>query len=150
MLPTRRQLRNRHGGYARALINLVAPLAAHAATDTHTTDTGQLDLFGPAASGAAAAPIGPDPEGLRRAGFHETDIEALQWAFKEIYRSGNPRRRTLEALRSDPKAAGPVLELIESLERIDRGVLGRYREGLREVFLRQGMERIRGEVASVR
>jgi UDP-N-acetylglucosamine acyltransferase len=89
-------------------------------------------------------------EGLRRAGFVESDIEALQWAFKEIYRSGNPRRRTLEVLRSDPKASGPVLELIESLERIDRGVLGRYREGLREAFLRQGMERIRGEVASAR
>lgn len=68
MHPTRRQLRNRHGDYARALINLVAPLAAAAATDTHAADTGQLDLFSLAASGAVGVPIGPDSEGLRDAG----------------------------------------------------------------------------------
>ena len=72
MHPTRRQLRNRHGDYARAILNLVAPLASQEATATHATDTaGQLDLFSAAgpASGAAAMPIGPDPEGLRRAGM---------------------------------------------------------------------------------
>jgi hypothetical protein len=65
--PTRRQLRNRHGGHARAILNLVAPLAASVATDTRATDTaGQLDLFSSlAASGAVVPPIGPDPEGLR-------------------------------------------------------------------------------------
>ena len=67
-----RPLRSRQGGYARAIVNLVAPLAPRlaAATDTHVADTaGQPDLFGPGpASGAAGALIGPAASGLRGAG----------------------------------------------------------------------------------
>jgi len=76
--------------------------------------------------------------GLRRAGFEEAQIESLQHAFREIYRSGNPRRATLDALKADPGQAGVVLELVESLERTGQGLKGRYRESLRAEFADQG------------
>ncbi len=83
--------------------------------------------------------------GLRREGFSEADIESLRWAHREIYRSGNPRRSTLQRLREHPNATPVVIELVEFLENIERGSHGRYRECLREEQFRQGTQRILGE-----
>lgn len=85
-------------------------------------------------------------EGMRRAGFDEQQIDTVQWAYKEIYRSGNPRTRTLAALRQSERCNAEVLQLIEFLERRERGHHGRYRESLRDEFRRRGMQRILGEV----
>jgi UDP-N-acetylglucosamine acyltransferase len=82
--------------------------------------------------------------GLSRAGFSEDDVEALRVAFRRIYRSGLPRARSLELLRSDPEATPHVLQLVESLERTEQGAKGRYREILRVEFARLGQERIYG------
>lgn len=82
--------------------------------------------------------------GLARAGFAEDDIESLRVAFRRIFRSGLPRARSLELMRSDPEASPHVLQLVEALERTERGAKGRYRESLREEFARLGQERIYG------
>jgi hypothetical protein len=78
MHPHRSLLRDRHGGRARALFTLVAPLGAEApaaaSTDMRTTDTaGQLPLFAAAgpASGAVAAPIGLQ----QHAGLRPGDVD---------------------------------------------------------------------------
>jgi UDP-N-acetylglucosamine acyltransferase len=83
--------------------------------------------------------------GLQRAGFSEQDIESLHAAFRMIYRSGNPRQRTLENLRAQAPSE-VVLELVQSLENTGLGQKGRYRESLRAELARQGARRILGEV----
>jgi UDP-N-acetylglucosamine acyltransferase len=82
--------------------------------------------------------------GLARAGFPEEDIEALRVAFRRIYRSGHPRARSIELLRSDPSSTPQVIQLLDSLEQTEQGAKGRYREILREQFARLGQERIYG------
>jgi UDP-N-acetylglucosamine acyltransferase len=84
--------------------------------------------------------------GLERAGFSETDIEALRAAFRVIYRSGEPRKRTLELLKGDAAQPPIVSELVQALENTEMGRKGRHREALREDFLRRGQARIFGEV----
>lgn len=83
--------------------------------------------------------------GLRRAGFSEEDVEALRAAFRLIYRSGNPRAVSLQRLKSSPDYDSPVRELVEALENADRGLKGRYREGMREEFAREGARLILGD-----
>lgn len=83
--------------------------------------------------------------GLRRAGFEDAEIEGLQYAFREIYRSGNPRRGTLATLRADKSLPGVVLELVESLEQTNQGLKGRYRESLRSDLQGPGAAAATGE-----
>jgi UDP-N-acetylglucosamine acyltransferase len=83
--------------------------------------------------------------GLQRGGFDETQIETLRQAFRRIFRSGNPRRRTLEELKVEMNDSPLVRHLIESLEQTEMGAKGRYRESLRETFARAGAERIPAE-----
>ena len=82
--------------------------------------------------------------GLARAGFKEADIAALWVAFKLLYRSGDPKRRTIDALRADPAMPQLVRDLLEDLERTEQGQKGRYRESLRAEFRRAGEERVLG------
>jgi UDP-N-acetylglucosamine acyltransferase len=84
--------------------------------------------------------------GLRRAGFKDEDVDPLWAAFRLIYRSGDPRRHSLEQLRSAPSLPTLVLELVQALEKTELGLKGRYRESLRAQFRRAGEERILGEV----
>jgi UDP-N-acetylglucosamine acyltransferase len=80
--------------------------------------------------------------GLQRGGYSEDSIESLRQAFRRIYRSGNPRRHTLEELKSEMADSALVTNLVRSLEETEIGAKGRYRESLREQFLRIGSERI--------
>jgi UDP-N-acetylglucosamine acyltransferase len=80
--------------------------------------------------------------GLQRGGYSEDSIEALRQAFRRIYRSGNPRRHTLEELKTEMADSPLVTNLVRSLEETEIGAKGRYRESLREEFLRIGSERI--------
>jgi UDP-N-acetylglucosamine acyltransferase len=84
--------------------------------------------------------------GLERAGFSREKVEALQHAFRVIYRSGNPQRRSVELLRADASATEEVLELCAALEEQSLGLKGRYRESLRDHFARLGAERIQNAV----
>lgn len=82
--------------------------------------------------------------GLARAGFAEAQIEALQSAHRLIYRSGQPQRQSIDALRADPSSTAEVLELCQALDQQSQGLKGRYRESLREHFFQLGRERILG------
>ena len=82
--------------------------------------------------------------GLQRAGFTDEVIAELRNAYKRIYRSTDPRKFILEELRADPGASEALLELIDSLQKTERGVKGRYRESLREEYARIGAEEIGG------
>ncbi len=80
--------------------------------------------------------------GLARGG-HATDaIEALEVAFRRIYRSGNTRRQTLDALKLEFAGSPLLMNLVSALEDTEKGAKGRFRESRREEFLRQGQERI--------
>lgn len=85
--------------------------------------------------------------GLQRGGQPEEHIEDLREAFKRVFRSGDPRKKTLEELRRDYPSAPLVQRLVQSLERTDLGAKGRYRECLRPQFLTTGKREILGEVA---
>ena len=80
--------------------------------------------------------------GLQRGGVPEPAIEELRGAFKRIYRSGDPRVRTLEALKAERPEDVLVQRLVRALEQTDLGQKGRYRESLRAEFLRLGQERL--------
>lgn len=82
--------------------------------------------------------------GLKRAQFTENQVEVLRQAFRRIFRSGEPRRRVLEALRQENSQEEQVLHLVDSLERTEIGAKGRYRESLREEFARTGAELLFG------
>ena len=80
--------------------------------------------------------------GLQRGGFAEEEIEHLRNAFRRIYRSGAPRKRTISELRAELPASPALAHLLESLENTESGAKGRYREVLRDQFLRAGQERV--------
>jgi UDP-N-acetylglucosamine acyltransferase len=90
--------------------------------------------------------------GLERAGFAAEDIESLHRAFRRIWRSKTTetRRSILADLRNEPGASRAVLELVESLERTELGLKGRYLESKRAEFARIGQERILGETHAAR
>ncbi len=80
--------------------------------------------------------------GLQRAGVPETDIEAMREAFKRVWRSGDPRSKSLEVLRAEFASSAPVMRLARALQQTDLGQKGRYRESLRAEFTRIGQERL--------
>jgi UDP-N-acetylglucosamine acyltransferase len=86
--------------------------------------------------------------GLQRGGFSEPEIEALRQAFRIIWRSGDPRRSTLEDLKARAGGSPVLTHLVESLLCTEKGLKGRYRESLREQFQRAGVQRVLGEPAT--
>jgi UDP-N-acetylglucosamine acyltransferase len=85
--------------------------------------------------------------GLERAGFGRESIQELRAAYRRLYRSGEPRHRVLQKLARESQC-GLVRELVEALQRTELGAKGRYRETLREEFMRSGRERVLGGVAA--
>ncbi|MBK8179796.1 MAG: acyl-ACP--UDP-N-acetylglucosamine O-acyltransferase [Planctomycetes bacterium] len=83
--------------------------------------------------------------GLQRAGFALADIERLWTAFRSLYRSGDPKRRTIDRLRADEANPQLVRDLLDNLERTEQGQKGRFRESLRAEFRKQGEARILGQ-----
>ena len=77
--------------------------------------------------------------GLERKGFEADDVQEIRAAFRQIYRSGEPRHRVLKALAAK-QPGRHVQRLIDALQRSELGSKGRYRESLREEFLRSGQE----------
>jgi UDP-N-acetylglucosamine acyltransferase len=80
--------------------------------------------------------------GLQRGGFAAEEVERLRTAFRRIWRSGSPRKRTLQELQREMQGSDVIAHLVTSLENTEKGNKGRYRENLREQFLREGQERI--------
>ena len=85
--------------------------------------------------------------GLQRGGFPESEIEGLRQAFRLIWRSGDPRRSTLEDLKERANGSRAMAHLVANLLNTEKGAKGRYRESLREDFQRAGVRRILGEAA---
>jgi UDP-N-acetylglucosamine acyltransferase len=83
--------------------------------------------------------------GLQRAGISAEDVEELERAYRDLYRSGDPRRRVLERLQERAAAVPRLQQLVHALQCTERGAKGRYRESLREQFGREGRRRILGE-----
>jgi UDP-N-acetylglucosamine acyltransferase len=80
--------------------------------------------------------------GLQRGGFAPEELERLRTAFRRIWRSGSPRKRTLAELQREMQGSDAIAHLVKSLENTEAGNKGRYREILRAEFLRLGQERI--------
>ncbi len=80
--------------------------------------------------------------GLQRGGMSEGEVEALRQAYRRIWRSESTRRAALEELKVEYPDAQLVKQLILQLEQTELGAKGRYRETLREQFLKLGHERI--------
>jgi UDP-N-acetylglucosamine acyltransferase len=87
--------------------------------------------------------------GLTRAGFSQADVDALWCAFRRIWRSGDPKRRSLDGLKLETNQPVLVRELVDALEKTEAGFKGRYRESLRAEFRRAGEERILGLAKSI-
>lgn len=85
--------------------------------------------------------------GLERAGIPAEDVRDLRAAFRRLYRSGEPRGPVVRGL-SEENPSACVRELIEALQRTERGSKGRYRESLREEFQRMGEQRVQGELSA--
>ncbi len=82
--------------------------------------------------------------GLERAGYSRDQIQPLREAFREIFRTGEPRKRVLERLTSQADLSPLVAELVQSLQETELGAKGRYRESRRDDYARLGEERILG------
>jgi len=82
--------------------------------------------------------------GLQRAGYSKDVVHELKSAHHELWRSNEPRNQVLERLAAESAAGSMVAELVEFLMRTEIGGKGRYRESLREEFIREGEERILG------
>jgi len=76
--------------------------------------------------------------GLRRADYPTEDVEGLRQAFRQIFRSGEPRKHVLERLLGASEQDDLVGELVRALQRTEAGSKGRYRESMREQFQAQG------------
>jgi UDP-N-acetylglucosamine acyltransferase len=80
--------------------------------------------------------------GLQRGGMSEAEIEALRGAYRRIWRSETTRKSVLEELKQEHPDSQLVQQLVRQLEQTELGAKGRYRESLREQFLKLGQERI--------
>ena len=76
--------------------------------------------------------------GLGRSGYAEDEIAELNLAYKELFRSKEPRMQVVERVRKTARKGSLVAELVESLTRTGRGDKGRYRESLRDEFRAAG------------
>jgi UDP-N-acetylglucosamine acyltransferase len=80
--------------------------------------------------------------GLKRAGFTAEEIEELRGAHRKLWRSGGARGAALQELREEPDLGRHVRYLIESIDRTDLGLKGRYRESRRQYYAELGARRI--------
>ncbi len=76
--------------------------------------------------------------GLGRSGYGEEEIAELSVAYRELFRSKEPRRQVLERLRESTAKDSLVSVLLDSLIQTGLGDKGRYRESLREEFRAAG------------
>ena len=72
--------------------------------------------------------------GLKRAGYSEALIRAIKEAHKLLFRSDNPMRDALAALRAEYADMEEVLELVRFLEASEHGRQGRQGEKLDEAL----------------
>ena len=80
------------------------------------------------ADGKPARVVAPNVVGLRRAGIEQANRQALQRAFRLIYRSGVELGRALEQVKDELGEFPEVRYLVEFLARVREGRVGRQQE----------------------
>jgi len=83
--------------------------------------------------------------GMRRAGIGEDEILVLRDAYRAIWRGEGLRREIFAELEERYPASAMLEHLLSSLRKTEQGGKGRYRESMREDFMRAGRELILGE-----
>lgn len=78
--------------------------------------------------GKPARVVGPNLVGLRRVGMDQANRQALQRAFRLIYRSGAELGRALEQVKDELGEFSEVRYLVEFLARVREGRVGRQQE----------------------
>ena len=78
--------------------------------------------------GKPARVIGPNVVGLRRGGFEPEVRQAIQRAFRLIYRSGLEMSRALEQVNAEFSSIAEVRYLVDFLGRMRNGRVGRQQE----------------------
>jgi len=80
--------------------------------------------------GKPAKVVGPNIVGLRRAGASVETRQAIQRAFRLIYRSGLEMSRALEQVTGELGSFAEVRYLVEFLQRMREGRVGRQQEAV--------------------
>ncbi|HSH42681.1 MAG TPA: acyl-ACP--UDP-N-acetylglucosamine O-acyltransferase, partial [Arenicellales bacterium] len=75
------------------------------------------------AAGNRAQPHGINVKGLRRRRFSEDDIVALKRAYRTLYRSELSLKEARDQMCRDSGGRSPVMELVEFLNRSERGII---------------------------
>ena len=70
-----------------------------------------------------AAPRGINAEGLKRRGFEPERIAAIKRAYRTLYMSGKPMAETKQELSDAARESVDVRQMLEFIERSDRGLL---------------------------
>lgn len=83
--------------------------------------------------------------GLRRGDIAEDEISILRDAYKAIWRSEGLRREIFVELEQRHPNSPSLAQLLSDMRETEAGGKGRYRESMREDFMRMGRELILGE-----
>ncbi|MDE0896935.1 MAG: acyl-ACP--UDP-N-acetylglucosamine O-acyltransferase [Planctomycetota bacterium] len=83
--------------------------------------------------------------GLRRGEIAEDEISILRDAYKAIWRSEGLRREIFVELEQRHPNSPSLAQLLSDMRETEAGGKGRYRESMREDFMRMGRELILGE-----
>jgi UDP-N-acetylglucosamine acyltransferase len=80
------------------------------------------------ADGKPARVIGPNSVGLRRSGINAVTRQAIQHAFRVIYRSGLELAKALELVQDEAGTIPEIAYLVDFLSRMRNGRVGRQHE----------------------
>jgi UDP-N-acetylglucosamine acyltransferase len=83
--------------------------------------------------------------GLRRGNVKEDEIAVLRSAYKAIWRSEGIKREIFAELEAQHPDSACLKNLLSDMRLTEQGGKGRYRESMREDFMRSGRELILGE-----
>ena len=70
-----------------------------------------------------AAPRGINAEGLKRRGFEPARIASIKRAYRTLFVSGKPMAEAREELAESAKDSSDVRQMLEFIERSERGLL---------------------------
>jgi UDP-N-acetylglucosamine acyltransferase len=108
------------GGFS--LVHQFCRIGQHAFTGIGTVCLKDVPPFVMAA-GHSAAPYGINVRGLRRRGFDDESVSALQRAYRHLYRSGLDLKAALAAIKVDSENVPVVVALATFVENSTRGII---------------------------
>ncbi len=75
------------------------------------------------AAGNTASPFGINVKGLRRRNFNSRQIQALKWAYRQIFRSGLDHRAVVNRLEEKLDECAEIQGFIDFLQSSKRGII---------------------------